>query len=226
VSAGLARAAAALVLLAYVLPGDKVVGMLADARAGRTPLRIEARLQARDSAAPAHLVIELHPDLGERISDDRGGRWILSGGTSSGRTTAGTQLPGPAWLPDLAPLALRRESELRGWLAGAGIDFQQNELARCGDDDCWVLGTRQAPAQLWVEKTALDLRRIVRPKQPRAVFEQWQEFGKIRFPARIEIADDSGAIATLNVDGVSPANLAASDFAPAWAQTAGPVKPR
>jgi hypothetical protein len=225
VSGGLARAAA-LVFLAYVLPGDKVVGMLAEARAGRTPLRIEARLQARDSSAPAHLVIELHPDLGERVSDDRGGRWILSGGTASGRATAGTQLPAPPWLPDLAPLALRRESELRGWLAGAGVDFQQNELARCGDDDCWVLGTRQAPAQLWVEKTALELRRIVRPKQPRAAFEQWQDFGKIRFPARIELADDAGSIATLSVESVSAATLAASDFAPAWAQTAGPAKPR
>ncbi|HXZ84751.1 MAG TPA: hypothetical protein VEI82_04600 [Myxococcota bacterium] len=224
-NAGLARAAA-LLFLAYVLPGDRVVGMLADARAGRSPLRIEARLQARDASAPAHLVIELHPDLGERISDDRGGRWILSGGTASGRATAGTQLPAPGWVPDLAPLALRRESELRGWLAGAGIDIEQNELARCGDDDCWVLGTRRSPAQLWIEKTALELRRVVRAKQPRTGFDQWQEFGKIRFPARIELADDAGTIATLLVDSVSPANLAAADFASAWVQTAGSAKSR
>ncbi|HTO71733.1 MAG TPA: hypothetical protein VMR31_17870 [Myxococcota bacterium] len=219
-SARLAALAAA--LLAYVTPGDRVLGMLADARAKGSPLRIEASLTARESSAPAHLVIELHPDLGERVSDDQGGRWLVSGG----RTTAGTKLPAPPWLPDLAPLALRRESELRGWLAAAGVDFQQNELARCGDDDCWVLGTRQSPSQLWIEKSALDLRRIVRPKQPRASFDQWQEFGKVRFPTKIELADDSGAIATFHVDSVSAASLAASDFAPSWVQAAGPAKSR
>ena len=224
-SGALARALA-LVWLAYVLPGDRVVSMLADARAGRTPLHIEAKLQARDSSAPTHVAIDLHPELGERVSDDRGGRWLLSGGSASGRTTAGTKTPAPAWIPDLAPLVLRHESELRGWLAGAGIDLQQNELARCGDDDCWVLGTRQSPAQAWIEKSGLELRRVVRGKEPRAVFEQWQDFGKVRFPARIEIADDSGAIATLSVESVSAASLAASDFTPAWVQTAGSPKAR
>ena len=218
---GLARALA-LAWLAYVLPGDRVVGMLAEARSARTPLHIEAKLVARDSSAPAHLAIDLHPELGERVSDDRGGRWLVGGG----RTTAGTHLPAPAWLPDLVPLALRRESDLRGWLAGAGVDLAQNELARCGEDDCWVLGTRQSPAQVWVEKSALDLRRVVRPKQPRAAYDEWQDFGKVRFPAHIELADDSGAIATLVVESVSAATLAASDFSPAWVQSAAPAARR
>lgn len=212
----------ALLWLAYVLPGDRVVGMLAEARAGRTPLRIEAKLQARDSSAPASLVIELHPELGARISDDHGGRWLVSGG----RATAGTQLPAPAWLPDLSPLVMRRESDLRGWLAGLGVDLARNELARCGDGDCWVLGTRQSPAQIWIEKSAFDLRRIVRDKAPRSVFDDWQEFGKIRFPARIEIADDSGPIATLSVQSVAPIGLGPADLTAAWIQAAPPAKPR
>ena len=212
----------ALLWLAYVLPGDRVVGMLADARAGRTPLRIEAKLQARDGAAPSSLVIEISPELGARISDDRGGRWLVSGG----RATAGTQLPAPAWLPDLAPLVLRRESELRGWLAAEGIDLEHNELARCGDGDCWVLGTRQSPSQLWIEKPALDLRRIVRAKAPRASFDQWQEFGKIRFPAHIELADDSGPIAALTVESVAPISLGPADLTAAWIQAAPAAKSR
>ncbi len=212
----------ALLWLAYVLPGDRVVGMLAEARSSRTPLRIEAKLQARDSSAPASLVIELHPDLGARVSDDRGGRWLVSGG----RATAGTQLPAPAWLPDLAPLVMRRESDLRGWLAGLGVDLARDELARCGDGDCWVLGTRQSPAQVWIEKSALDLRRIVRDKAPRSVFDEWQVFGKIRFPARIELADDSGPIATLSVQSVAPISLGPSDLTAAWIQAASPAKSR
>jgi hypothetical protein len=215
VSATLARSLA-LVWLAFVLPGDRVVGLLAESRAGRTPLRVEAKLEARDSSAPKQLVIELHPELGARISDDKGGRWLVA----NGRATAGTQLPAPNWLPDLTPLVLRRESELRAWLAADGVDLEHDELARCGDGDCWVLGTRQAPAQVWIEKSALDLRRIVRAKQPRAAFDQWQEFGKIRFPARVEVADDAGPIATLTVTSVAAITLGASDLSPAWVQAA------
>jgi hypothetical protein len=213
VSATLARGLA-LVWLAFVLPGDRVVGMLAESRTKGAPIRVEAKLSARDSSAPAKLVIELHPELGARISDDKGGRWLLS----NGRVTAGTKLPAPAWLPDLAPLVLRRESELRGWLAAEGIDVGRNELARCGDDDCWVLGTRQTPAQLWIAKSALDVRRIVRPRPPRAAFDQWQDFGKIRFPARIEISDDAGPIATLAVESVAAIALGPGDLSPTWVQ--------
>jgi len=220
VSAALARALA-LVWLAFVVPGDRVVGMLAESRAGRTPLRVEAKLTARDSSAPARLVIELHPELGARISDDKGGRWLVSGG----RATAGTRLPPPAWLPDLTPLVLRRESELRAWLAAEGINLERNELARCGDADCWVLGTRQAPAQLWIEKSSLELRRVVGARPPRTAFDAWQAFEKIRFPARIELADDAGAIATLAVESVSATTLGSSDLSPAWVQ-APPVPSR
>jgi hypothetical protein len=221
VSAGAALRLAALCYLAYVLPGDRVVGMIAESRSAHSPILVEAKLSTRESSAPTHLAIELHPDLGERVADDRGGRWILA---AAGRPLVGSRLPAPAWLPDLAPLALRQEGELRDWLAANGVDLGQNELAQCGDDDCWVIGTRQAPAQLWIEKSQFELRRLVRPKQPRVAFDQWQQFGKIRFPARIEIADDSGVIATLAVESVAPTNLAAADFSPTWVQV--PASPK
>jgi hypothetical protein len=213
--------ALALVWLAFILPGDRVLGMLAESRAKATPLRVEAKLSARDSGAPTHLVIELHPELGARISDDKGGRWLIA----IGRATAGTKLPAPAWLPDLTPLVLRHESELRAWLAAEGIDVAHNELARCGDADCWVLGGRQGAAQLWIEKSALELRRIVRAHPPSTAFEAWQAFEKVRFPARIELSDDSGPVATLAVESVSAIALGPSDFSPAWVQ-GGPSSPR
>jgi hypothetical protein len=211
-----------LLWLAYVLPGDRVVGMLAEARASRTPLHIEAKLTARDSKAPASLVIELHPDLGARISDDKGGRWLLSGG----KVTAGTQLPPPAWLPDLAPLVMRRESELRGWLAAQGVDAAQNDLARCGDGDCWVLGGRSAPSQLWIQKPALELRRFVQGKTTRASYDDWQDFGKVRFPKRVQLSDESGPVATLTIDGVSAVTLGAAELSSAWVQASPAAKPR
>ena len=214
--------ALALAWLAYILPGDRVVGMLADARAARAPLRVEAKLSARDSKAPASLVIELHPDLGARVSDDKGGRWLVS----KGKVTAGTTLPAPAWVPDLAPLVMRRESELRGWLGGEGVDIAQNELARCGDGDCWVLGTRAGAAQLWIEKPALELRRLVHGKATRASYDDWQAFGKIRFPKHIVIGDDSGPVATLTVDDVSAITLGAAELSPAWVQSAPAAKQR
>jgi hypothetical protein len=214
--------ALALAWLAYVLPGDRVVGMIAEARAGRTPLRIEGKLTARDSKAPGSLVIELHPDLGARVSDDKGGRWVISGG----KVTAGTQLPAPAWVPDLAPLVMRRESELRGWLGAEGVDIAQNELARCGDGDCWVLGTRAGAAQLWIQKPALELRRLVQGKATRASYDDWQEFGKIRFPKRIELGDESGAVATLTVESVSAIALGAAELSPAWVQSSPAAKQR
>ena len=212
--------ALALVWLAFILPGERVVGMLAESRASRTPLRVEGKLTARDSSAPARLVIELHPELGSRISDDKGGRWLAA----NGRVTAGTKLPAPEWVLDLAPLVFRRESELRAWVAAEGVDVAHNDLARCGDSECWVLGGRQAPAQLWIEKSALDLRRLVRAHGPRSSYDDWQMFAKIRFPARIEQADESGAIATLAVDSVAAIQLAADDLSPAWVQAASAKK--
>ena len=214
--------ALALAWLAYVVPGDRVLGMLAETRSARTPLRVEAKLQARDGKAPAGLVIEIHPDLGERVSDERGGRWVVSGG----KATAGTQLPAPAWVPDLAPLVMRRESQLRGWLGAEGVDPAQNDLARCGDGDCWVLGGRAGPAQLWIQKPGLELRKLVGGKATRASYDDWQEFGKIRFPKRIEISDESGSVATLTVQSVNAITLGAAELAPSWVQAAPAAKQR
>jgi hypothetical protein len=212
----------ALAWLAYFASGDRVLSQLAAARAGQPPLHVEAALSTAASDAPGRLRIDLHPDFGMRVSDDRGGRWIVQ----RGRVVAGTTVPAPSWLPDLEILVLRQESALREWLGSAGVDVSANELARCGEGDCYVLGTRKSLAQLWVDKNALVVRRLVLPGRAPLELEEWRAFDKIQFPARIELSGD-GATATLAVDRVAPElSLAASDFSPAWVQAspAGPAR--
>lgn len=212
----------ALAWLAYFVSGDRVVSQLAAARAGQPPLHVEAALSTAASDAPARLRIDLHPELGMRVADDRGGRWIVQ----RGRIVAGTTVPAPGWLPDLEVLGLREESALREWLGAVGVDVSANELARCGDGDCYVLGTRQSLAQLWVDKNALQVRRLVLPGRAPLELEEWRVFEKVQFPGRIELTG-TGATATLAVQSVAPAtSLAASDFSPSWVQAspAGPAR--
>jgi len=210
-----ALAALTVLWLGYILPGDQVVTQLAEVRAAQPPLRIEVQVSSpRDSSAARKLTLEIHPELGGRAADDQGGRWIWN----IGRTISGTQVPAPAWLPDLEPLMLRREGDLRSWLATDGVNLGANELARCGEGDCWVLGTRAGPGQVWLEKPGFELRRVVRSTSESTAFDQWQEFGKIRFPAKIEISDAKGVVATLTVQSVNPIALSAADLQPSWLQ--------
>ena len=217
-----ALGALALLWLGWIAPGEQVVAQLAEARASQPPLRIEALVSSpRDTSAARKLTLEVHPELGGRAADDKGGRWVWN----IGRTISGTQTPPPAWLPDLGPLLLRREGDLRTWLAADGVNLAANELARCGDGDCWVLGTRASPEQIWIEKPELELRRVVRQTQ-RISFDQWQEFGKIRFPAKIEIADEKGVVALLTVQSVNPIALSSADLQPSWVQAPPAAKAR
>ena len=212
----------ALAWLAYFVSGDRVVAELAAAQAARPPLHVECAVSSSASYAPTSLSIDLHPEFGMRVADDRGGRWVVL----RGRVLAGTTLPPPAWLPDLEVLALRHESDLLVWLGVQGIDVTANELARCGDGDCYVLGTRQSLAQLWIEKRPLEVRRLVLPGRGHSDFEEWRSFEGIRFPARIEISRAEGT-ATLAVESATAAGpLTAGDFSQSWVQAAPAVGER
>jgi hypothetical protein len=135
-------------------------------------------------------------------------------------------VPTPAWFPDLEVLALRHDADLRVWLGAQGIDPSANELARCGESDCYVLGTRQSLAQLWVDRRALEVRRVVLPGRGPLDLEEWQLFERTRFPARIEVSAD-GATATLAVQSVAPAAaLASADFSSVWVEAAPAVSRR
>lgn len=212
----LAPALLALAWLAHFASGERVVSQLAAAQADRPALHLEAALSAADRNAPKRLEIDLHPELGMRIADDRGRRWLLR----RGRMVAGTELPAPPWLPDLEILALRHESDLRAWLGGVGIDPSANELARCGQSECYVLGMRQSLAQLWVDKRTLEVRRIILPGRGPVDLEEWQAFEKLRFPARIEIASGAST-STLAVQSVALApGWVPADFSEMWVEAA------
>lgn len=202
--------------LAHFATGERVVSQLAAAQAGRPALHVEAALSAADRSAPTRLQIDLHPELGMRIADDRGRRWLMR----RGRMVAGTTLPAPPWLPDLEILGLRHESDLRAWLDVEGIDTSANELARCGESECYVLGSRQSLAQLWVDKRSLEVRRIILPGRGPVDLEEWRLFEKLRFPARIEISAGAST-ATLAVQSVAPAPAyVPADFSEVWVEAA------
>jgi len=203
--------------LAYLIPGDRVVAQLAASRAGQPPVHVEASVSSSQPGAPARLSFDVHPELGLRAADDRGGRWIVQ----RGRVVAGSQLPPPAWLPDLEVLEIRDAGSLHAWLAARGIDAATNELGRCGEGDCYVLGGRQGAAQLWVEKNAFEVRRVVLSGAPALELEDWRIFDRIRFPGRWVMAGESGPVAVFAVESVTPApSLASADFSPAWVQAA------
>ena len=61
-------------LLAYVLPGARVVEQVVKVRAKQAPLRIDANLSGIGQDWPERVTIELHPEFGTRIQDARGGR--------------------------------------------------------------------------------------------------------------------------------------------------------
>jgi hypothetical protein len=215
---GLARLLA-VAFLAYFSSGERVIAQLAAARAGQPALHVETAVASSQSGAPARLAFDLHPDFGLRAADDRGRRWLVQ----RGRVVAGSEVPPPAWLPDLELLVLRDEGALHAWLTAHGVDAAANELARCGDGDCYVLGSRQGRAQLWVEKKALEVRRMVVPEQAALELQAWRAFEKLRFPGEVVLAGGAGPIATFTVESVvaAPA-LGSGDFSPSWVQAAPP----
>jgi len=211
------RALALIGLLAYVLPGERVVEQLAARRAELAPVRVEARLDGIGETWPEHVVLELHPRLGARISDERGERWVLR----DGRLQAGTRHPQPPWLPELDVLLAPDRVALGKLLRDLGIDPSVNELGRCGERDCFVLGGRDAGAQLWLDKETLDVVELRLANRRRIEFAAPQTWSGARFPAEIRVYDEWGKIATLRVEAAGKAaDLRAEDFSARWVETA------
>lgn len=215
--AGAAHLALAVLLLGYVLPGGRVIEQMAKLRAKQAPLSIEAQL-AIDGLEPALPVgIDVHPELGARVHDAEGGRWLLR----RGRVVAGNSDPAPAWLPDLEILVLRGEGELLRWLGDAGINPTANELARCGESECFVLGTRSGQAQLWVDKASFEVRRLQRLDGRVFELDAWQSWSGNRFPSEIRVYEGGEATGALSIEAVRPApRLSAADLSPRWVQAA------
>ncbi len=207
----LALAAIALVVLGYVISSERVVREMAGVRAGLEPHRVAAELEM--DGRIESVVFELDPDRGVRVRDGRGGRWLLAGG----RVWAPAGSRAPAWLPPADVLVLRGEQRLLEWLAYAAVDLAANELSRCGNTDCFVIGGRAASDQLWIDKDRFEVRRQ-RTARGRVVdFESYRDWPGGRFPERIRVADPLGPIATLRIVRVEPApELGREDFSPSW----------
>ncbi len=197
--------------LAYILPAERVVLELVRVRENALPLRLETALRGIVSSWPEQVTLELHPDFGLRVSDTEGGSWLLR----QGRVVAGSPPRAPLWIPDIEILALRTEEGLRAWLRRARVDLSRNELARCGESDCFILGGTRSPGQVWLDKDRFEVVRVVLPEGRQLVFEGYQDWSGVRFPRDIKILDSHGPLATLSVQrlGAAP-DLGADDFSP------------
>ena len=211
----LALAWALILPWAYVLPPERVLQEVAKARPGKTPLSLLASLEGTDPSWPTEVQIDLHPLGGVRIDDQRGGRWVLR----RGRIVAASQPLAPVWLPQIEALLQPSVDSLSQLLIEFGVDSLQISLARCGADDCFVLGQRDGGAQLWIEKDAFEPRAWVLPTGRRFEWSAYRSWGKIKFPSQIGIFDGSERLATLRTLRVEPApGLRPEDFSDRWAR--------
>jgi hypothetical protein len=215
----------ALLVLGYVLPGERVILQLTTLREKQAPLRVEATLVDGDPDWPSRVRFELHPEFGFRVSVENGGRWLVE----NGRVVAASDQKVPAWIPALGILVLKPEEALRAWLEWARIDIAVNQLARCGESDCFVVGGREAPRQLWIDKDRFEIQRWVAGRGNGIEFTGWTDWGgSLRFPARIRIVDRDETFAEFQIDRVvSDTNLSQADFTPDWVRIrpANPLNP-
>lgn len=213
-NARVALAVLALALLGWILPGERVLQQVARARETAPALGVEASVSGVVGAEDAALQIDLHPDRGVRLQAASGERWLVRGARVLGAPGASP----PSWIPWLDILTIRAEGGLLSWLAAVRIDPARNGLARCGEEeDCFVLGGLDAPAQLWIEKERFEVRRY-RSASGRVVrFEAWAELDGVRFPGVIEVEDPLGPVARLEVRAVGQApELERADFGTDW----------
>ena len=204
-------------LLGYVLPGERVLLQLQTLRQKNPPLRVEVRLAGEESDWPERVRFELHPDFGIRVSGDLGGRWLVQGG----RVVAASGPTVPEWIPALEILVMRSKEDLRAWLDWARIDFTVNQLARCGEADCFVIGGRDADRQLWIDKDRFEVLRWAAGRGRGIEFGPWADWGPHRFPAEFRILDREQTLAGFSVETVTSApGFTESDFTPEWVQAA------
>ncbi len=198
---------------AYILPPDRVLDQVIQARSSAVPVSLRLALDGVDPTWPKEIRIDLHPVGGVRIDDLQGGRWVVR----RGRVVAANQAQIPAWLPQLELLSFPTVDSLSLFLEDSGVDLLRSELARCGADDCFVIGGRDSSAQLWVEKDGFELRTWVVAFGKRFDLTRYRDWGKIRFPSKIEVLDGSGRLATLDVRTLEPApQLSPNDFSDRW----------
>ncbi len=198
-------------VLGYVLPLERVVAELSRARQDALPLRLEASLSGIVAAWPERVTLELHPDFGLRAIDRQGSQWLVR----RGQLVMGNTPRLPVWIPDIEILGLRSEEDLLTWLARARVDLGRNELARCGESDCYVLGGIGGRGQVWLEKDRFEVLRLVLPGGRELLFEGYASWTGVRFPRTIKVLDTHGELAVLTVESLTRArDLSEEDFLP------------
>ena len=92
------------------------------------------------------------------------------------------------------------KARLSAYATALGIDLTRNDLARCGEADCFVLGGREARVQLWVDKDRFQVRRYRNPQGLYLHFDGYQEVGgAIHLPARIRVTDELGSVSEVGI---------------------------
>ena len=171
---------------------SRVLTEMTRARARVSPVRIRVEVERADADRPVGLRVEIHPGGGWRIQAEDGSRWVGRGpSVIEGPQDAPPGGLGAAWL-----MLISRKGTLRSYLSRLGIDLNRNQLGRCGDDDCFVLGGRDGAAQLWVDKDHLEVRKLRDRKGQEVEFDGYRGgIGPVRVPTIIRVLDPLGTIA-------------------------------
>jgi hypothetical protein len=189
-------------LLGFVLSAARVLHEIAEVRDGISPFQVTVELGESEDEAGLHLWVDLHPRGGWRVVDERGARWGGQGPWT--RSTAGE--PPPAGLSLAWLLAVSDEQRLTSMVGQLGIDLRLNQLGRCGDSDCFVLGGREGAAQLWVEKDRFEVRRYRSPRGWTLEFEAYRQgLGRLRIPSQLRLVGPEGDETRAHIVGIERA---------------------
>ena len=213
----IALPALALALLGYVLPAERVLDQLGRQHRKAKAVAITLGLEGIRADWPREIRLELHPAHGLRIRDSDDQRWLVR----RGRVVAGSRPRLPVWVPELEILSLQEPDAILAWLEALGVDPSRSRLARCGEADCFVIGT--APGELWLDKDRFLVVRLVLRDGRRVEFSgyrSWSSSGK--FPNEINILDGHGPLAKLTIVRVEPIHLGPEDFSHRWVGSGRP----
>jgi hypothetical protein len=174
---------------------------MAEKREGAPPVRLSVKVEFFDEEEPITAWVELHPGGGWRIMDEEGQTWAGQGPQI--RRVAGA--PPPVGLDEMWLLATADEEILPAHVARLGIDLSLNELARCGEVDCFVLGGREGQIQLWVDKERFEVRRYRNPQGLFLHFDGYQKVGgTLRLPTRIRVVGEFGPVSQVGILETEP----------------------
>lgn len=191
-----ALGALVLALAGFVAPPDHVLAELTRSRRRVPPVTLELEVRGPGQEVGRKAWVELHPGGAWRITDEGGGSWTGSGSV----IRDGSSEDPPEGLAEAWLIWVSDRDALEGHLARQGVDLGRNELGRCGDEDCWVLGGRSGAAQLWIDKDRLEVRRLRNRRGRVFEFEGYREgLEGVRVPSLIRVLDSLGVVAEAEV---------------------------